>query len=133
MTIRVGDILEAIDRRAPFRTAAGWDAVGLQIGDHERPVSMVAVVHELTGMVMERVLAHRVDLVVTYHPLVFRPLRSITAVAGPEGRSLALAERGVSVISAHTNWDVATGGTADSLAVALGIWGYGGFRRRRNR
>ena len=119
--------MEAIDRRAPFRTAAGWDAVGLQIGDLERPVSTVAVVHELTGMVMERVLTYRVDLVVTYHPLVFRPLRSITAVAGPEGRSFALAEGGVSVISVHTNWDVATGGTADSLAAALGIGDTEGF------
>lgn len=113
--------MEAIDRHAPFRTAAGWDAVGLQLGDRERPVSMVGVAHELTGLVVDDVLARGVDLVVTYHPLVFRPLRSVTAVAGPEGRSFALVEGGVSVISVHTNWDVAVGGTADSLAAALGV------------
>ena len=127
MTIRVGDVLEAIDRRAPFRTAAGWDAAGLQIGHGGRPVSTVAVVHELTGLVVEQVLARRVDLVVTYHPLVFRPLRSVTAVAGPEGRSFTLLEGGVSVISVHTNWDVAAGGTADSLAEALGVEDTEGF------
>ena len=127
MTTRVGDLLEAIDERAPFRTAAGWDAVGLQIGDRERPVSTVAVAHELTRIVVEQVLARRVDLVVTYHPLVFRPLRSITAVAGPEGRSFALIEGGVSVIAVHTNWDTAAGGTSDSLASALGIDDVEGF------
>ena len=117
--VRVGDVLEAIDRRAPFRTAAGWDTVGLQIGDPERPFSTVGVAHELTQTVVEKVLARGVDLVITYHPLVFRPLRSVTAVAGPEGRAFSLVEGGVSVISIHTNWDVAPGGTSDSLAEVL--------------
>ena len=127
MTTRVGEVVEAIDRRVPFRTAAGWDAVGLQIGDRRRPVSRVAVVHELTDVVAERVLARRTDLVVTYHPLVFRPLRSITAAPGPEGRSFALLAGGISVIAVHTNWDIAAGGTADSLAEALGMGDVEGF------
>ena len=125
--IRVGDVLEAIDQRAPFRTAAAWDAVGLQIGDHRRQVSTAAVVHEVTALVTDRILAEQFDLVVTYHPLVFRPLHSITAVAGPEGRSYVLAEGGVTVISVHTNWDAAAGGTADSLATALRLEDTEGF------
>ena len=133
MTLRVGDVLEQIDRRAPFRIAAGWDAVGLQIGDLRRPVSAAAVVHELTGPVVDRALALGVDLVVTYHPLVFEPLRSITAATGAEGRSFALLEAGASVISVHTNWDAASGGTADALADALGISDAEGFARARER
>ena len=116
---RVGDVLEAIDRRAPFHTAAGWDAVGLQVGDRRSEASTVAVVHEITGLVTEAILAGDFDLVVTYHPLVFRPLRSVTAAPGPEGRAFALAAAGVSVVAVHTNWDAAPGGTADALAGAL--------------
>ena len=127
MVVRVGDVLDQIDRRAPFRTAAAWDAVGLQVGDRERPASTIGVAHELTGSVVENVLARGLDLVVTYHPLVFRPLRSVTAVAGSEGRSFALIEGGVSVISVHTNWDVAVGGAADSLAAALCVEDAEGF------
>lgn len=132
MTLRVGDVLDLIDRRAPFRTAARWDAVGLQIGDIRRPVSTAAVVHELTGPIVDRALTLRVGLVVTYHPLVFEPLRSITAATGAEGRSFALVEAGASVISVHTNWDAARGGTADSLAEALGISGAEGFGALEN-
>ncbi len=127
MSLRVGDVLEAVDRRAPFHTAAAWDAVGLQIGDPGRPVSTAAVAHEMTGSVVEQVLARRVDLVVTYHPLVFRPLRSITAAPGPEGRSFALLEGGISVIAVHTNWDAAAGGASDALAEALGVYDTEGF------
>ena len=126
---RVSDVLEAIDGRAPFRTAAGWDSVGLQIGDRTSEFSTVAVVHEITGMVAEAILAKQFDLVITYHPLVFRPLRSVTAVPGPEGRSFALAAAGVSVIAVHTNWDAAAGGTADALAEALLVEGVEGFAR----
>ena len=127
MTVRVADVLEEIDRRAPFRTAAAWDAVGLQIGDPGRPVSTVGAAHELTGEVVERVLAAGVDLVVTYHPLVFRPLRSVTAAPGPEGRSFALIKGGVSVIAVHTNWDAAAGGASDALAEGLGLHETEGF------
>ena len=127
MTVRVADVLEAVDRRAPFHTAAAWDAAGLQIGSLRRPVSKAAVAHELTGPVVEQVLALGVDLVLSYHPLVFRPLRSVTAGPGPEGRAFALLEGRVSVIAVHTNWDAAPGGASDALAEALGLYETEGF------
>ena len=101
--------------------------MGLQIGDPEREVSAVAVAHELTGRILEGILSSGAELVVTYHPLLFRPLSSVTAVPGAEGRVFALAERGVAVISAHTNWDAAPGGASDSLAAALDIRDSEGF------
>ena len=127
MSLRVGEILAAIDRRAPFSSAAEWDAVGLQIGDPEREVSTMAVVHELTGRILDGILSSGAELVVTYHPLLFRPLSSVTAVPGAEGRVLALAEGRVAVISVHTNWDAAAGGSSDSLAAALEIRDPEGF------
>lgn len=127
MSLRVGEIRAEIDRRAPFASAAEWDAVGLQIGDPEREVSAVVVVHELTTRLLEVILSSGAELVVTYHPLLFRPLRSITAVPGAEGRVLALTEGRVAVISVHTNWDAAPGGASDSLAAALDIRDTEGF------
>ncbi len=127
MAITVGEVLAKIDRSAPFRTAAEWDSVGLQLGDPNRSITRAAVVHELTDSMVQQVLARKVELVLTYHPLIFRPLRSVTAVAGPEGRCFALIRAEVSVISVHTNWDVAAGGTSDSLAEALRVEDTEGF------
>ena len=127
MSLRVGEILAAIDRRAPFSSAAEWDAVGLQIGDPEREVSTMAVVHELTGRLLDGIISVGTELVVTYHPLLFRPLSSVTAVPGAEGRVFALVEGRVAVISVHTNWDAAAGGSSDSLAAALEIRDPEGF------
>ncbi|MXX64354.1 MAG: Nif3-like dinuclear metal center hexameric protein [Acidimicrobiia bacterium] len=121
MSLTVAEILKLIDQRAPFASAAEWDAVGLQIGDPYRPVSKVAVVHEITERVVKEVIAAEADLVVTYHPLVFEPLRSVIAGPGQKGRAFALLEARIAVVAVHTNWDTAPGGTSDSLAAALDI------------
>ena len=121
MSLTVGQILKLIDQRAPFASASEWDAVGLQIGDITRQISNVAVVHEITDRVVEEVVAAKADLVVTYHPLVFEPLRSVIAGPGQKGRAFTLLEERIAVVAVHTNWDAALGGTSDSLAAALNI------------
>lgn len=121
MAFLIQDLLEALDRRAPFASAAVWDAVGLQAGGLRRPIGRAAVVHEITSAAAGRIADGGYDLAVTYHPLLFRPLSAVRDRPGPEGRTLALLEAGVSVIAVHTNWDAAPGGCADALAAALGL------------
>lgn len=121
MTRQISDLLEALDALAPFATAAEWDAVGLQLGDAGRPCGRVAVAHEVTVDVARRGAELGLDTIVTYHPLVFRPLGSVTAASGVEGRVLGLLEAKVAVVSMHTNWDAAPGGAADALAAGLGL------------
>ena len=127
MAMQISDVVQAIDSVAPFTSAASWDAVGLQLGDPGRTVERIGVVHELTPAVMIDVIDRELELVVAYHPLIFRPLASITAAPGSEGRSMKLVEHGVSVIAVHTNWDVASGGTSDALAGALSLEDAVGF------
>lgn len=127
MVFQVSQLLGAIDRRAPFSSAVAWDAVGLQIGSGQRPIERAAVAHEITNEVAYRICEGGYDTAVTYHPLLFRPLSSVLARPGPEGRTMALLEQGVSVISVHTSWDAAPGGCADALADALGVKPEGRF------
>ncbi len=121
MTLRIAELLVEIDDRAPIMSAAEWDSVGLQIGDPDRRVSSVAVVHEITPGVLPTVFEAGVELIITYHPLLFRPLASVISRPGAEGRAYALLRQGIGVIAVHTNWDAADGGTCDALAEALGI------------
>lgn len=114
-------MLDVLERRAPASRAAGWDPVGLQLGDREAAVRRLAVCHEVTEAVVEEVERADIDLLVTYHPLLFRPIRALVAGPTPEGRALRLARAGVSLAVAHTNFDAAEGGTADALAEALGL------------
>jgi len=123
----ISDILAAIARRAPFDRAASWDPVGLVLGDPSAPARTVAVCHEVTERVVEALEREPVDLLVSYHPLLFDATQRLVAGRTPAGRALRLARAGVAVAVAHTNFDVAPGGAADALADALGLADAVGF------
>ncbi len=97
----------------------------------------MAVCHEVTTEVLEKVVGVGIDLLVSYHPLLFRPTTRLVAGRGPAGRAFVLAGEGVSLLVVHTAFDVSSGGTADALADALDltetrpfdpVWGSGAVK-----
>ncbi|MGI9649071.1 MAG: Nif3-like dinuclear metal center hexameric protein [Acidimicrobiia bacterium] len=126
-TVTIGDVVEEIGRAAAWSKAAAWDPVGLQLGDAGRAAARVAVCHEVTETVVASLETDPVDLLVSYHPLLFKPVDRLTAGRSPAGRAYRLLSAGIGLAVAHTNFDVAPGGTADSLAAALGLEDLVGF------
>jgi dinuclear metal center YbgI/SA1388 family protein len=124
-TIR--EVLTALGERAPWATAGGFDPVGLQLGDPAGAVGSVALCHEVTPAVVAAVEAQPVELLVAYHPLLFRPTARLVAGPGAAGRAHRLIRAGVALAVVHTNFDVARGGAADALAEALGLEDARGF------
>ena len=111
----------AIAERTQPDNAAPWDPVGLQLGDPESRVESVAVCHEVTEAVVETLQTRPVDLLVTYHPLLFKPTNRILSGQSAEARAYALIRLGVSLLVTHTDFDAAPGGTADALASVLSL------------
>ena len=109
----VADYLAAIDSFAPFSLAENWDNVGLLIGSPGQEVNRARVAMDATIGVMDR----GVDLLVTHHPIIFHPLKSVIA----DSPVYQIIKRGAAVISAHTNLDIAVGGVNDVLARLLGL------------
>ncbi len=127
MSFTVASVRHEIDAIAPADGAAGWDPVGLQVGDPEAIVESIAVCHEVTEPVVAALESAPVDLLVTYHPLLFHSTRSFTAGADAEGRAYRLSRLGTSLLVVHTAFDSAPGGTADALAAAIGLIQVSGF------
>jgi dinuclear metal center YbgI/SA1388 family protein len=98
-----------------------WDPVGVQLGDPDAEVRSVAVCHEVTEGVVTRVEESPVDLLVSYHPLLFAPTTRVLAGRSPGSRSYRLIRTGVSLLVTHTDFDSAPGGTADALAAFFGL------------
>ena len=123
----VAAALEELSTAIPWDRAADWDVSGLTLGDPDQPVRTVGVCHEVTRQVVEALEEEGVDLLITYHPLLFRPLRTLRAGGGPEGMAFRLIRMGVSLAVAHTAFDACQGGAADALAASLGLEQVGGF------
>ena len=117
----VGDVYSWLDSIAPFETAEGFDNAGLLIGSRNAPVSRVIFTLDLSETVVDEAVRSGAELIITHHPIIFSPLRRIDYDT-PFGRMLIrLTGAGISVISAHTNWDKAPGGVGDTLAAMLGL------------
>lgn len=119
--VTVRDVMDWLDVVAPFESAEDFDNVGLMAGDPSATVRRVLFTLDGTVQAVREALATNAELIVTHHPLIFHPLRSIDYTV-PQGQAiLALAKSDISLLSAHTNWDKAQGGVSDALAQALAL------------
>jgi len=117
----LADIESFFEQWAPRWTAWERDNVGIQIGLRSRKVSNLLIALDVTPRLVEEAVARKTDLIVTHHPLLFRPLSSISDSDPVGSLALSLAEKKIALFSAHTNLDSAAGGVSFTLAHALGI------------
>lgn len=115
----VRDIEAHLAERTRPESAASWDPVGLQVGDPTASVARIAVCHEVSEAVVSAIETDPVELILTYHPLLFTPVNRVVSGRSPAARAMRLIRAGVSVLVTHTDFDAAPGGTADSLANAF--------------
>ena len=118
----VSDIIDVLDRLAPQALAEEWDNVGLQVGDPRRRVKTIWIALDPIYPVVDAACRQKVDLLITHHPLIFKPLRSIN-VRSPQGSIIDLAVRHrLAIFAAHTNLDSALGGINDVLAERIKLF-----------
>ena len=114
-------IVEAIERIAPLPLQEEYDNSGLQVGDINRPVSKVLICLDVTEEVVMEAVAMGAEMVVSHHPLLFRPLKRI-APTDYIGRCVMMAiEHGITLYAAHTNLDNAPDGVNYMMAQVLGL------------
>ena len=119
MTVR--DVIAALDDWAPPGLAQSYDNTGLQVGDPGTLVTGGLVALDLTHAVLDEANARGANLVVTHHPLLFKPLRRLAPGPGPSGLAYRLAAEGVAHVAVHTNLDAIRGGVSFALAEQLGL------------
>ncbi len=109
------------DEWAPKAIAWEKDNVGLQVGKLSDRVRGVVVALDATEPVIHEARKKKATLLVTHHPLLFTPARSVTNETAV-GRCInALVQAGITLYSAHTNIDFTRGGTSFALADVLGL------------
>ncbi|MBQ9459673.1 MAG: Nif3-like dinuclear metal center hexameric protein [Oscillospiraceae bacterium] len=117
----VQDIERAILDWAPKSLAEDWDNVGMLCGTAEQEVRRVLVALDPFEDVCREAHERGAELIVTHHPLIFVPPRTVTDRDSVGRCILYLAQHGISAINAHTNLDCAAGGVNDVLARTLGL------------
>ncbi len=114
--IRTADVNHFISQLAPLELAEDWDNVGLLVGDSAATVQRVMTCLTITPESAREAIDAKADLIVTHHPLPFRPLKRLTT-DDPTGKILLqLIRANIAVISPHTAFDSASTGINQMLA-----------------
>lgn len=108
-------------RLAPLQLAESWDNVGLLVGDRRRPVARIMTCLTITPGVVEEAIGQGADLIVTHHPLPFKPLQRITTDSVSGTMLLRLIGSEIAIYSAHTAFDSALSGINQMWADLLGL------------
>ena len=116
MSVSVQQILGLLQAVAPPALALDWDNVGLLV-DAGTPVDSVLTTLDITPAVVREAVENDCQLIVSHHPVIFHPIKSLHADDVPA----LLMKNGISAICMHTNLDAAPGGVNDTLCDILGI------------
>lgn len=121
LTLTTRDLLEVLDRLAPFDLAEGWDNAGLMIGAPDHQINGILIGLDPTESMIAEAIALGANTIVTHHPLLFKPAKTIRTDQ-PLGRTIAKAlASDINIIACHTNLDVANNGVSDVLAQQLDL------------
>ena len=113
MTVK--DIFDYLNGIAPVNTACDFDNVGILVGDPSAEVSGAVVALDCTASAVKTARDNNCELIITHHPVIFDPLKTVLVGS----TVFELIKSGISVISMHTNLDIAVSGVNDCLCRAL--------------
>ncbi len=121
MILRLRDFLTTLETIAPIRWAEPWDNPGLQVGSLSQEIRKIFSSLDPTLSALISASEAHAQLLFTHHPLIFKPLSRLDINAFPGDVIAEAAKRGISIVAAHTNLDVARGGINDILADLMGL------------
>ncbi len=110
--MKIQQVLDSLDKKAPFSGAEAWDNGGLLVGSPSDEVRGILVTLDVTAHIVEVAVQAGVNLIVAHHPVIFHPLSAVDSGSAVYRAAAA----GVGIIGFHTCYDNAPGGVSKLLA-----------------
>jgi dinuclear metal center YbgI/SA1388 family protein len=117
----VGEVAQVLEQLAPLSLAEDWDNVGLLVGEPRWPADRVMTCLTVTADTVAEAIEQKANLIVSHHPLPFRPVKTITSSTTVGRLLLELIRHSIAVYSPHTAFDSASAGINQHLAIGLGL------------
>ena len=119
--MNLNEIVTHLQELVPIHLAEKWDNVGV-LSQPTQPIKIhnILLTIDLTEKVMEEALKKRVNLIIAYHPPIFRPLKCLTPKDWKQRIVLQCIENKIAIYSPHTSLDAIKGGINDWLLTAFG-------------
>lgn len=120
MTVK--SLYQKFDALIPLTLSCEWDNDGLMCcPDLSAEVYKILLTLDVSEAAVEYAIENGCDLIISHHPMIFRPLSAIHEENFTARKVLRLIANGISVFSFHTRLDIVEGGVNDRLAKVLGV------------
>ncbi len=120
MTIRA--LIKYLEKNYPKGVAWERDNVGLQFGNLNNKLKNVFLTLDLDMQAVERAKSKNCNLVITHHPVIFKPMKKLDLESDGRARIIEKClQNNITVYSAHTNFDFSDNGVSFALANKLGL------------
>ena len=119
--VKIKDIADTLEMFAPLPLQDDFDNAGLQIGLTDAEVAGVLLCLDVTEAIVDEAIASGCNLIISHHPIIFKPLKRITGKNYIERLIIKALANGIAIYSAHTNIDNAPQGINRRLADMFGL------------
>ena len=121
MTVK--ELYEYLNNKIPSELSCEWDNDGLMCcPSGDKAVKKVLVTLDVSEEMVDFAVENSCDLILSHHPLIFKPIKSLSDDNTIPARLIKLVRSGISVMSFHTRLDVLPGGVNDVLSEKLGLY-----------
>lgn len=121
MILKVKDIIGNLEKKYPKANAESWDNVGLIVGKLNQEVRKVQLSLDATDKAIENAIKNGAELIITHHPMIFKPVKTITTMDNLGRKIIKLIENNRSLYAMHTNLDSSKDGLNDYILNLLGV------------
>ncbi len=117
----VSDVSKILEELAPLHYAEDFDNVGLLVGDPNQEVTGILVTLDTLENVIDEAISKRLNLIVSFHPIIFKGLKSITGKTYVERVVMKAISNDISIYSMHTALDNSPRGVNAKICEVLGL------------
>jgi dinuclear metal center YbgI/SA1388 family protein len=118
---KIKEVIAVLEKLAPLAWQESYDNAGLQTGNASDEVTGVLITLDCTPEVVDEAIAHNCNLIVAHHPVIFKPLKSLTGKSHVEQTIIKAIQHNIAIYASHTNLDSVIGGVNTKIAQKLGL------------
>ena len=119
--MKIKDIIQEIEQWAPLDYAESFDNVGLLVGDSNTEITGVLITHDTIEKVVDEAIAKKMNLIVSFHPIIFSGLKKLTGKNYVERVVMKAIKHDIAIYALHTALDNQFFGVSGILANKLGL------------
>lgn len=119
--MKISQVIAELEDYAPLFLQENFDNSGLQAGDISQNVRGILLCLDVTEEVVDEAIELDCNLIISHHPLLFKPLKKLTGKTYIERCVIKSCKHDIVIYASHTNMDNAFGGVNYHLAEKIGL------------